>query len=120
MASEKVARYFAPQEGDTSFIPGVPARDLTEAEYEELAPWQQASVDARESAYRKTKPQAEKPQVQASEPAAAPAPKPKKATATTKQQPTAKTAPPVVEQPAAEVAVVEAPSEGGAAKEGEE
>lgn len=54
--SEKIARYYDetknPEGGQ---LPGVPLRDLTDAEFDALPTWLQQSVDAL-ACYRKTKP----------------------------------------------------------------
>lgn len=56
--SDKTIRYFD-EAHDDGFFPGVPKRDLTEAEYEAYPKWLQESIDAS-AMYRKTKPKQEK------------------------------------------------------------
>ena len=52
------ARYYDPSKNpDAAALPGVPLRDLTDAEFEALPLWLQYSVDAQPF-YRKTAPKA--------------------------------------------------------------
>lgn len=57
--SEAIARYYDESKNpDRAFFPGVPLRDLTQADYDALSKHQQASIDAS-PLYRKTKPRAD-------------------------------------------------------------
>lgn len=55
-----IARYYDSSKNSGGFLVGVPLRDLTQEEYDELPPYLQQSVDAS-PLYRRTKPQAAKP-----------------------------------------------------------
>ena len=55
----KIARYYVASENEMGgSFPGVPLRDLSQAEYDALPEWIQRSIDAS-SMYRKTKPPTE-------------------------------------------------------------
>jgi hypothetical protein len=69
MAEQKIARYWVGEEGG-AFYAGVPARDLTQEEYDALPTYQQLEVDGS-NLYRKTRP-SEKKQAEAEKPVAAP------------------------------------------------
>lgn len=52
--SDAIARYYDPSKNpDGGMLPGVPLANLTEAQYDALPTWLQASVDASPM-YRKT------------------------------------------------------------------
>lgn len=54
--SESIARYYDETKNpEGGMLPGVPLRDLTEAEFAALPPWLQESLDAL-PCYRKTPP----------------------------------------------------------------
>ena len=56
MSDERVARHYdASKNPDGASLPGVPLRDLTQAEFDALPAWLQLSVDAS-MFYRKTAP----------------------------------------------------------------
>lgn len=72
-----VARYYDEEKAGGQFFPGVPARDLTEEEFDALPGWLQKSLDATKGPskgmYRKTKPKGWKAPV---EPEPEPTPEP--------------------------------------------
>jgi hypothetical protein len=73
MAEQKIARYWVGEEGG-AFYAGVPARDLTQEEYDALPTYQQLEVDGS-NLYRKTRPPEAKKadkQAEAEKPVAAP------------------------------------------------
>lgn len=56
MSTDPIARYYeASKNPDGAFLPGVPLRDLTLAEFDALPVWLQLSVDASPF-YRRTAP----------------------------------------------------------------
>ena len=59
--SQTIARHYdASKNEEGAALPGVPLRDLTEAEFAAYPQWLQDSIDAA-SFYRKTKPTADRP-----------------------------------------------------------
>lgn len=62
MSEEPIARYYdASKNPDAASLPGVPLRDLTQAEFDALPAWLQLSVDAS-MFYRKSAPPKVAPQ----------------------------------------------------------
>lgn len=58
--SDTIKQYYVEENNpDGGFFPGVPLRDLTEDEFNDLAPWQQKSIDESRM-YRRTKPDSRK------------------------------------------------------------